>query len=318
MIIRLLFILLPSIIVGQSLPKEYYFYTKQADSLFKASNYKQSALAYSQAFKSFGWKGRQEDRYSAARSWALAGYPDSAIFNIERLAIKIAYTDYNRITTEKDFTSLQNNKHWQQVIEKIKFNKDSIEAREANMNKPLIALLDSLAKEDQRWRNLYTKFSRNEISLDSLHGFSKNGGGMILTDYLNYIEVRKIFSTYGFPNYDLVGVKGSHNFWLIVQHQDYHPSFQDSVLTAMKIEAEKGKASWKDYAYLIDRVKVNTKQFQIYGTQMNSTKDGTSYEPKPVIEPEKLNERRKSVGLSPEEDYIKLMERTYHGSINKN
>ena len=65
----------------------------------------------------------------------------------------------------------------------------------------------------------------------------------------------------------------------------------------MKKEVDKGKASVADYAYLVDRLKVNTGKLQIYGTQMifNSS-SFLSYETKTVIEPEKLNDRRKSVG----------------------
>jgi hypothetical protein len=140
---------------------------------------------------------------------------------------------------------------------------------------------------------------------------------MAAVDRRNGIEVRKIFFKYGFPNYDLVGTRGSSNFWLLVQHQDSDPKFQDSVLTAMKIEAEKGKASLIDYAYLIDRVKLNTGEKQIYGTQMQLNSDGTSYKTQPVIEPEKLNERRALVGLDTIEEYIKLINNQLHGYLKK-
>ena len=103
-----------------------------------------------------------------------------------------------------------------------------------------------------------------------------------------------------------------------MQHQDRHSQFQEEVLHKMKEEADKGKASVINYAYLLDRVKVNTGQLQVYGTQMilNSTK--TSYEPKPVVEPSKLNERRKSVGLDTIESYIETMNSRYFGTLKKN
>jgi hypothetical protein len=306
---KLIFIaLIAQELYGQPALPQYYILTKKADSLYKINNYKNSAFTYSQAFKSNGWKGYQEDRYNAARSWTLAGYLDSAIFNLERIVSKLYYDDYERITTDKDFISLYNNPRWKLLITKIKSYQ--------RKDKKLSSLLDSLAKEDQKWRNLLTKFRNNEIPKDSIDEKTIEEQ-IILTDYLNFIKVKKIFYSHGFPNYDLVGVKGSHNFWYIVQHQDWHVEFQDSVLIAMKPEAEKGKASWTDYAYLIDRVKCNKRELQIYGTQMKKNKEGTSYEPKPVIEPEKLNERRKSIGLSTIEDYIKLMETNYYGSISK-
>jgi hypothetical protein len=98
---------------------------------------------------------------------------------------------------------------------------------------------------------------------------------------------------------------------LLVQHADKHPDFQDSVLVRMKIEADKGNSSITDYAYLLDRVLINTGQKQVYGTQMTLNSSKTSYECKPVIGPEKLNERRRQVGLSTIEVYIQIMNDNY-------
>ena len=298
---------------GQTVPAEYYKLTKKADSLYRAKDYKASAFIYSDAFKILGGKGLVNNRYDAACSWALAGYPDSAIFNLERIASKAFFSDYQRVTKDEDLVSLYNHGRWKPLLEKIKHNQDSIEAK---MDKKLITRLDSLATIDQKWRNLINKRGNGEKLKDSIDPKTILPN-MIKTDNSNLIEARKIFYAYGFPNYDLVGHRGANNFWLIVQHQDRNPQFQDSVLTAMKIEAEKGKASWNNYAYLIDRVKVNTGQKQIYGTQMQKNNDNTSFEPKPVIDPEKLNERRKSVGLGTIEEYAEGMNSRYHGTLKK-
>src|SRR5688572_30403117 len=51
-----------------------------------------------------------------------------------------------------------------------------------------------------------------------------------------------ILTQYGFPGYDLVGKKGSYNFWLMAQHCDYNPTFQEDVLAAMKIQVAKRNA----------------------------------------------------------------------------
>lgn len=300
-------------ICGQTVPPEYYKLTKKADSLYRTKDYNASAFKYSDAFKLLGGKGLANDRYDAACSWALAGYPDSAIFNLERIAHRAFYSDYQRVTKDKDLVSLYNHRQWKPLLEKIKHNQDSIEAK---MDRKLIARLDSLASADQKWRNLATKQGNGEKLKDSIDP-KTIFPNMILTDNSNLVEVRKIFYTYGFPNYDLVGTRGSSNFWLLVQHQDRSPAFQDSVLVLMKIEAEKGKASWNNYAYLIDRVKVNAGEKQIYGTQMQMNNDNTSFEPKPVIEPEKLNERRKSVGLGTIEEYADVMNSRYHGGLKK-
>lgn len=178
----------------------------------------------------------------------------------------------------------------------------------------LSKMLDSLVKEDQKWRELSRKVNNKEIDSLNIKTISEN---LSLTDSLNFLFVKDIFNQFGYPGYDLVGKTSSHNFWLIVQHMDNHPVFQDSVLKKMEVEVNKGNSYSLDYAYLVDRVKVNTKQPQIYGTQMLVNKDSTSYEPKLLIDPDKVNERRKLVGLQPIEEYIKIMNEHYFGTLKK-
>jgi hypothetical protein len=172
----------------------------------------------------------------------------------------------------------------------------------------LSSLLDSLRNEDQKWRNLIRKINNKEVDSISFGTVSKRAGEV---DSMNYLVIKPLFDKYGYLGYDKVGINSSHNFWLLVQHADKHPDFQDSVLVRMKIEADKGNSSITDYAYLLDRVLINTGQKQVYGTQMTLNSSKTSYEPKPVIEPEKLNERRRQVGLPTIEVYIQIMNDNY-------
>jgi hypothetical protein len=311
--IQIILLIFINQLCGQNLPTEYKNLTKKADSLYEIKNYKYAALLYSKAFATLRGMGRVKDRFSAACSWALADYPDSAFYQLEKIASKGFYCEHEKLTKENALNSIHDNPRWKPVLEKMQHNQDSIEA---NMDKKLIVKLDSLEREDQKWRNYLTKLHNREFHNDSVDPKTILPN-MAAVDRRNGIEVRKIFFKYGFPNYDLVGTRGSSNFWLLVQHQDSDPKFQDSVLTAMKIEAEKGKASLIDYAYLIDRVKLNTGEKQIYGTQMQLNSDGTSYKTQPVIEPEKLNERRALVGLDTIEEYIKLINNQLHGYLKK-
>ncbi len=175
-------------------------------------------------------------------------------------------------------------------------------------------IIDSLEFEDQKWRILLRQINNKEI--DSLS--SEFVGQQIkLTDSLNFIQIHALFNKHGYLGYDKMGLESSHNFWLLVQHADMHPDFQERVLTVMKIEADKDNSSLTDYAYLLDRVKVNTGQAQIYGTQMTLNSAKTSYEPKAVIDPDNLNDRRKQVGLNSIEEYIETMNDRYFGSLQK-
>jgi hypothetical protein len=175
--------------------------------------------------------------------------------------------------------------------------------------------LKAMRDEDQKWRNLSTEVRNKQIDTLSSDIISKNIG---ITDSLNHIKLRDMVLMYGFLGFDKVGKVGSHNFWLLMQHQDSHPDFQEKVLALMEKELEKNNASANNYAYLLDRVRVNTGRLQVYGTQMQLNIDSTSYEPKPVEHPNRLDERRLKVGLPPIAKYIEIMNSRYFGDLNKN
>lgn len=128
-------------------------------------------------------------------------------------------------------------------------------------------------------------------------------------------RISAIFDVYGFVGFDLAGKEGSENFWLMVQHSDHNPKFQKKVLQKMKLEVEKGNASPKNYAYLVDRVKLNTGQQQIYGTQFSYNELGQAY-PKNLFDSLNIDKRRKSVGLNSMLDRMNEMT-TSHFLMNK-
>jgi hypothetical protein len=298
---------------AQNPPPVYHTLIQRADSLYETKQYLNAGLTFSAAFQAFGGLGFANHRYNAACSWALAGNADSAFYNLQRIVDRAKYADYQQITSELDLIAIHQDPRWQALLLQVKQNKDQ---KENGSNKPLFHLLDSMQTVDQKWRNSMTKFRNGQLQDDTLseETILRN---ILQTDSLNYFLLQKIFDQYGFPNYDVVGENGSNSFWLLVQHQDRHPSFQDSVLIKMKIEVDAKKASSGNYAYLVDRVKVNKGQEQVYGTQMELNPAQTSYVPKSVIDPEKLNERRFSVGLGSIESYIEQMNTRNFGALKK-
>lgn len=181
------------------------------------------------------------------------------------------------------------------------------------LNEALSALIDSLKIEDQKYRNRLTEL-KNEPNPDEAE-IKQVQEDIRRTDSLNLIQVKRIFRQYGYPGADMAGKQSAHNFWLLIQHCDQDPAFQEEVLGAMKQEVENGTVSAWNYAYLTDRVLVNQGKPQVYGTQMQLNRDSTSFEPKPMIEPEKVDDRRGEMGLSPIEFYIKTMNTRYFGSL---
>ena len=228
-ILTYFFALTFSVAFGQTTaPDEYFVLVKKADSLHRVKDYKNAAFTYSSAFKTFGWTGYVNDRYNASCCWAIMGVIDSAFFNLERIASRANYSDYKRLISESSFIFLHNDYRWKQLLQVVKANK---ERGWEGLNKPLLYLLDSLVIEDPKWRNLSTKYANHELTKDedtiSYNDYNKK---FTISDSLNYFQVNAIFIQYGFPNYDIVGKEGSNNFWILIQHQDNHPDFQDCVL----------------------------------------------------------------------------------------
>ncbi|MEM8909722.1 MAG: DUF6624 domain-containing protein, partial [Bacteroidota bacterium] len=84
---------------------------------------------------------------------------------------------------------------------------------------------------------------------------------------LNYKTAKKIIDEHGFPGYGLVGEESSRKFWEMVLRFNHDVLFQTKVLRLMERAVHKNDASMKDFAYLADRVLLNSGKEQYYGTQ---------------------------------------------------
>jgi len=132
----------------------------------------------------------------------------------------------------------------------------------------------------------------------------------------NQKRIREIFEQHGFVGFDLAGENGSRNFWMIVQHSDHNPEFQKEVLVEMKKEVDKQNAISTNYGLLVDRVNLNTGKAQIYGTQVTYNMNNGQAYPKKLADSINVNERRKSIGLKPIEEYLNEMSEI-HFEMNK-
>jgi hypothetical protein len=112
-------------------------------------------------------------------------------------------------------------------------------------------------------------------------------------------RVKEIVDQYGFAGFDLVGERGSSYFWVMVQLSDHNPEFQLEVLGKMKIEVDKENADSRNYGLLLNRVKLNTGQAQIHGTQVDYNKEICQAFLKNLADSLNVNQRPKEIGLQP-------------------
>ncbi|OGE77044.1 hypothetical protein A3J19_04935 [Candidatus Daviesbacteria bacterium RIFCSPLOWO2_02_FULL_41_8] len=128
-------------------------------------------------------------------------------------------------------------------------------------------------------------------------------------DRRNTERLKEIINSIGWPRISLVGEEAAGGAWLIVQHADHDTPFQEACLKTIKGLPE-GEVELEEIALLEDRVRMNRKLPQLYGTQGFPNKNG-EFEPFPIADPKNLEARRKKMGLVPFSDYKEAMEKIY-------
>ena len=124
--------------------------------------------------------------------------------------------------------------------------------------------------------------------------------------------LEKIVRQVGYPGFRQVGEKSANNFWLLVQHADAYPAFQRQVLQLMLTEVKRKNASPVNYAYLTDRVAINSGQPEEYGTQVVYEGPGIGKAiPKSLRDAQNVDRRRAAMGMEPLKNYLDMMSKMH-------
>jgi hypothetical protein len=137
----------------------------------------------------------------------------------------------------------------------------------------------------------------------------KSGKWDASIDVENTQRMKEIVEQMGWPTRSKVGGHASEMAWLLVQHADHDRSFQQRCLDLMKAQAA-GEVLPGNIAYLEDRVRVGEGRPQVYGSQFDVDKAG-NFGPRPIEDPDHVDERRQAVGLQPLSEYARDMEQSY-------
>lgn len=277
--------------------ERYDDFILEGENFYQEKKYRESGLKYSEAFIALGNKGLIDDRYNAACSWALAGETDSAFVQLFKIARSGNYTNLVHISNDTDLKSIHTDTRWQEVIDLIEKAK---EKQEAHFDHKLVARLDTIYERDQALRLKITemeeKFGRESEEMQAIWKEIQH------LDSLNIIEVSSILDRYGWIGPDKVGMKGNSTLFLVIQHADL--SYQEKYLPLMKDAVSKGNARASSLALLEDRVALRKGGLQKYGSQIGFDEETNESYVLPLEDPERVNERRSSVGLGSIEDYV--------------
>jgi hypothetical protein len=124
-------------------------------------------------------------------------------------------------------------------------------------------------------------------------------------DEANFRRLDEIVAEVGWPGKTLVGEEASNVARMLVQHSNLER--QKRYLPILKAAASAGEATPWGVAMLEDRIRVNSGETQLYGSQFEFGPDGQC-SISPLEDPTKVDERRRAVGLAPMQDYLREIE----------
>lgn len=280
---------------------------KLAEQFYQEKAYIKAAQLYSKAFISNNNLGLVRDRYEAARCWALGGQVDSAFHQLERAA-KGKFGEYPEMIADTAFANLRDDTRWVTLMNAVKVNQQTQNPNLAwqfkRLNKPLVALLDTIYTNDQLVR-------KQEREIIQRYGWSSpemksHIAVMLRTDSLNQEKVKHILDTYGWLGKEEVGDRGNEALFLVVQHAGL--PMQLRYLPLVRKAVKEGKIQPASLAILEDRVALRQGKKQIYGSQLELNNKTNKYYVQAMEDPENVDKRREAVGLPPMKEYVSKWE----------
>lgn len=160
--------------------------------------------------------------------------------------------------------------------------------------------LETLFMEDQLFRGMYQdaekKYGQYSAEMEYFWKVVEEQDERIEIEFINILE------KYGWLGMNQVGRLANGALFSIIQHssiatkEKYAPLMKESVL--------KNQSQPMHYARLIDRILVNDKKPQIYGSQTTKDENGNTifFE---IEKPKNVNKRRKEIGLPRIESFAK-------------
>lgn len=113
----------------------------------------------------------------------------------------------------------------------------------------------------------------------------------------------QIMDSIGYPTVDKVGEAGSEAAWLVIQHAIGLPEFMKKSAKLLENAVSEKRANPINLAFLTDRIAVFEGKAQTYGTQFDWDENG-EMSPQDFDDLNKVNQRRKSIGLNKLEEQI--------------
>lgn len=234
---------------GQRPPK-YNEHIKEANRLFRAKEYKASTIEFKKAFDEFEGKAYQNDRYNAAKAYALSGDFDNAFYHLIRYSEKIwDYSNFD-VPVDPNFKILHSDSRWETLVELITIKKEEYELE---FEYDLITILDSIDTTDK-----LVKLA----TIEHKHGFDSEEmksckNKIMQIDSMNSSIVTKFLDAHGWLGPNKIGHKGNRNLWSVIINSDLET--QNKYLPMLKEAVKLGNAEERHLKSLEERIKSKKK-----------------------------------------------------------
>lgn len=159
--------------------------------------------------------------------------------------------------------------------------------------------------EDQAARG---NLMENIILKNNIDSAEVSKDGTILVDERNRKGLKEIIAKHGFPTRKLVGKDAMRGIFFIIQHSDRDKEWPKSQFSNIEQAVKAGDMDGQWYAYLYDRIKINSGEKQLYGTQFAKVDVINKIVVLADTEDlENLDKRRMEIGMMPIQMYKDFM-----------
>ncbi|MDR2836170.1 MAG: tetratricopeptide repeat protein [Bacteroidales bacterium] len=265
-----------------------------ADSLYKTGNYETAVKYYKKAInedyiKSIIFYNLSECYYY------LNDTIESVKYYTRAIKSNWVYLDTSYITNN-EINIFLNEKLSNEYIDLLYKNCENYNKLSANINEQLRQKFLYRKELDQQFRG--------RASSDSIWAIQKKN------DVDNQKFLDSVINVYGYwTGIDLIGEDGATAAFLFAQHADDDVKFQKKCLTLMKKGLKNRNINPQHYAMLVDRIMLKTCGFQLFGSQC-IVKDN-KYIARPLYDAKIVNTLRKHFNMSPLENYLENMTKSF-------
>ena len=197
-----------------------------------------------------------------------------------------------------ELNAMRNSASGKKLLERaMKMGKDS------GFNFELAKELDALFEADQKYRRLSGEYNA-KYSKESTE-YQQFMQEWLRSDSACLVKAEAILQQFGYPGKSMVGITRQDHLWAVIQHAP--PAKQEQYFPLIDEACKKGEMNKGAWALLVDRIKMNKGEPQIYGSQVvrDEMTGGWKFH---IIEDEaNVNKRRAEVGLKPLEEYAARM-----------